>query len=367
LSQSNRRQDHRPAKLAEPLLQPLARIYSAVMQSRNFGYDREWLKSRGVGAPVVSIGNLTAGGTGKTPLTAFLISELRRRGVRVGVISRGYGGTVRGPVRVINDGSTETAMRFGDEPSWFAAHFKDMPVYICGDRVAAGQALLLDEKVDVIFADDAFQHRRLARALDFVVLDATEPEWHYRTLPLGRMRESFGSLGRADAIFITKTNLSSDPENTPLALRKRIEQETAADIYEMESVISGFAPLANGAASTVTKPSSDFSGAGVVVASGIGRPETFTGLIERSGVRILRQFDFPDHHVFSESDRQDIERAAVDQGAEAIFVTEKDAMKLSGWSPRVPCWVSRLEFRQAPHGARDDLGELYETIARLTL
>ena len=329
------------------------------MEGRNRAYDREWLKSRNVGVPVVSIGNVTAGGTGKTPLTALLIAGLQARDRRVGVISRGYGGTEKGPLRVANDGTVETARRFGDEPSWLASRFTDVPIYICGDRIVAGQALLLDEKVDVILADDAFQHRRLARAFDIVVLDATEPEWHYRSLPLGRLRENLSSLGRADAIFITKTNLS---DSEPAFLRSRIERETAADIFEMESVIAGFTSLESGVRGAV-RPLADFSGEKVVLASGIGRPETFSQLVERSGAKIVKRFDFPDHHAFSESNRLEIERAAQEHGASNIFVTEKDAVKLGDWKPQIPCWVSRLEMRPV----RGDLGELYETIARLTL
>src|SRR5690606_2868820 len=120
------------------------------------------------------------------------------------IVSRGYGGSEKGPARVPSDGKVKTAARFGDEPAWYAAKFTDVPVVVGADRVQAGKFMAAGDvgaKVDVVIADDAFQHRRMKRVLDCVVLDASAPRWHYRPLPVGRMREPFSSLLRAGAIF----------------------------------------------------------------------------------------------------------------------------------------------------------------------
>ena len=343
-----------PSVAQDLLLRPFAALYAGIAAARNLFYDSGILVASDVGAPVVSIGNLTAGGTGKTPLVAYLVEQLRLRGVRVGIVSRGYGGTEKGPIRVLA-AEERAAARFGDEPAWYASRFPDVPVYVGADRVAAASELVMKEGVRLVLADDAFQHRRLERALDILVVDATEPRWHYRPLPLGRLRESRASVRRADFVIITKCNLGR-PEDLA-ALKADV---SGGKVFEVESAIVGYRDLAGGK----EEPASALSGKKVFLASGIGRPETFAALVAQTGgARIVGHEAFPDHHAYSDVDGGAIERLAAAAGAEAIAITEKDAVKLGRfWKPKLPCFVSRLEVRP-----RSDLKELHEAIGRLLL
>ena len=334
-----------PGAGLERLLKLPASLYGAITGARNVAYDRKIFASFDVGCPVVSVGNITAGGTGKTAVVAMLVEGLLERGLKPGIVSRGYGGTEKGPARVLPG----EPRRFGDEPSWFAARFPSVPVFIGGDRVMAAQKLLSHQRCDLLIADDGFQHRRLARSFDIVILDATEPAWHYRPLPLGRLREGFESLARANAIFITKTNLASTQAVSWLKQQAGIEN--ASKIHELESKITGFDGLGGG--------STSLNGEKVFLFSGIGRPGNFEKSVaetaEVAGHRVFR-----DHHSYSQKDLAEIESAAAAAGAVACVTTEKDAVKLREWKPGIPVWVSRLETRPK----NGDLKELYEAIGR---
>lgn len=354
-----RRIGNEPVPALEALLRPVASVYKILMNARNLAFERGWRKVVDPGVPVVSIGNLTAGGTGKTPVTALLANGLRSRGYSVGIVSRGYGGREKGPARVSATGDTEAAAKFGDEPAWLAARFSDIPVYIGADRVAAVRALTRENQVDLVIADDAFQHRRLARRFDIVVLDALEPDWHYRLLPLGRMRESFSSLKRADAIFVTKANLASSDEREQLL--RRIDSvfmgtTERPPVYEIESALSGFTKLGENTGEVI--PTRVLEGKKVVLASGIGRPESFERLMSQDAkVQIADHVVFADHHRYSKADLDLISSRVRETGAELLVVTEKDAVKMTGWSPDFPCWITKLE-------ARGSLEGFYEVLHR---
>lgn len=352
------------------MLSPLAGLYAFVIRLRNFAYDRKILPSfsghsprAGRRIPVISIGNLTAGGTGKTPLTALLVETWLKQGRRVGVMSRGYGGTRKGVVKVINDSNRERARIYGDEPTWLAARFPEVPVYVGVDRVQVAKELLENESVDMLVADDAFQHRRLQRDLDFVLIDATEPRWHYSSLPAGRMREGFASLKRANVVFLNKVNLA-EPEYVEW-LRQVIQKNvrTSTPIIEMESVIGGYSLLNSPGQGHV--PGSGLKGKRLLLVSGIGRPATFSQLVSlASQADIVEHLIYRDHHPYSEEDLRLIEAKGNDLGIDALVITEKDAVKLMNWKPKVswPCYVSHLVNQP-----KSDRGAFYEAIDRLLL
>lgn len=348
-----------PSLALEVLLRPVASIYGFLTNTRNLAFEHGWRKVIDPGVPVISIGNLTAGGTGKTPVTALLTAGFRARGQAVGIVSRGYGGREKGPARVATTGDTVMAQKFGDEPTWLAARFPDVPVYIAANRVEAVRALMRENKVDLVIADDAFQHRKLARQFDIVILDALEPDWHYRMLPLGRLRESFSSLKRADAIFITKANLAEPAQRE--RLRRRIDDVFASSskrppIYEIDSALSGFMKLDKNTEGVI--PARGLEGKKVVLASGIGRPESFERLMVKDAkVQIADHLVFADHHRYSKTDFERITARVREIGAESLVVTEKDAVKMTGWSPDFPCWITKLE-------ARGSLEGLYEALDR---
>ncbi|MES2962486.1 MAG: tetraacyldisaccharide 4'-kinase [Bdellovibrionota bacterium] len=341
---------------------PFASVYAGVMRARNFAFDSKLLPVDGPEELIVSIGNLSAGGTGKTPIVSMMVGELSKRGLSCGIVSRGYGGETTEAAPVWPDGQSATAKKFGDEPTWLAHRHRDVPVYVGADRAAVAKKLASEMKVDVIVADDAFQHRYLRRDVDIVLLDASQPRWHYRSLPLGRLREGFGSLARARYVFLTKTNLATGDDLQ--WLRQRVAQERSKmtglsrfDVFEFEWVISGFVPLGS------EDPPSTLKGTRVLLVSGIAKGSAFADSVRQviGTLQIAGHLEFADHHRYTHADLGRIMEKAETLGVDAIVVTEKDAVKLEGfWHPKIPCLVSRLEAR--PTG---DLRLVYEEIDRL--
>lgn len=383
----------RPPCWIEILLWPLAMTFKMVVHLRNYLYDLQVFKSEEVSVPVVSVGNLTVGGTGKTPLTAMLVERILKRGLRAGIVSRGYKSkaTVASRVPVLRQGDQglgdesplgavvdrsegfddePTAHQFGDEPTWLANQFTTIPVYVGVKKVEVSRKLLQEEKVDLLLADDAFQHRKLKRKTDLIVIDATEPRWHYRPLPLGRMREGFEALARAHAIFLTKTNLVNPGQLVELRswiLRHSPKVGSEVPLFELKSVIASVCLLHDHEEASIAVLASKK----ILLVSGIGRPSTFATLIEEAvfgnvephtekAGRILDHLVFSDHHEYDALDLKKIESKAVEIGADVILVTEKDAVKLAGWRSQFPVYVSRLKFQ--PCGNE---GEFYEAIDRL--
>lgn len=393
--------DRRAPLVFELLLWPFSSLYGSVMGVRNKLYDKQVLRSHRLNIPVLSVGNITSGGTGKTPIVALLAEEFSKRGLDVAIVSRGYGGEERGPKRVPASG--DVARAFGDEPAFLASKLPRIPVYVARDRVAGVEAIAKEcfsrspisvherdckglSSSDVatssaygsqlVISDDGFQHRRLARDFDVVLLDATQAKWQYRSLPLGRARESFASLSRAQFVFVTKTNLASKEH---LAwLRSRIDRERVKfdfKVFEFESTLSGFLALevfsrnldrndTTTAAEKTSPPSiAKLREARVFLISAIGRPEAFEDLVKRSsGSVVVDHVIYRDHHGYTEADLAELEERAEKAAADAIIVTEKDAVKLVNWKPkRIPVFVSQLVSK--PVG---DLGAFYDTVIEKT-
>lgn len=167
-------------KILAPIFIPLSYLYRKVMDLRNDLYDKDVINVHQFQIPIVSVGNLTLGGTGKTPIICELISWAREQGLKPAMISRGYKGNVSGVTKVNPAGSPED---FGDEPFMVANKFKDIPVYVSPNRVAGVEQILKAEDVKIIFADDAFQHRRMGRVLDILVIDCSEKIENYQVIP----------------------------------------------------------------------------------------------------------------------------------------------------------------------------------------
>lgn len=333
-----------------PYLAPFALLYAIGVQVRTASFRHGVLRTTKVKVPVISIGNITAGGTGKTPLTAFLAKRFSQDQKRVTILSRGYRGKVRGVEEVSDQGN---AARFGDEPFWLAQELKGFArVFVGSNRVAAAQKA--QETADVMIADDAFQHRYLARDFDLVVIDATEPIEHYFPLPWGQGRESFSSLQRAHAIVINKVNLASEPWLRKLRVLIRDHGRSQMPIFEVGYLIREIESLK----SQERVGLSELAGQKILLVSGVGRPKAFEKLFGNFKINIVDHLIFPDHHLYTKNDLSAIERKAKQAQAQMIITTEKDAVKLTEWKPEIPVFMSRLEL------ASVQLEELYETIRR---
>lgn len=284
------------------LLLPLAAVFGAIAAGRRLGFRLGWLARHSAGIPVVVVGNVTVGGTGKTPTVIALVEALRDAGFTPGVISRGYGGTGSAGAPLAVDERTD-ARQAGDEPALIARR-TGVPVYVCRDRVAAAAALRRDHPlVDVLVSDDGLQHYRLARDVEIVVFDQRLGGNGF-LLPAGPLREPLRR--RRDATLINDPFGDSLPP-WPDTSRLRLAPEAAWRID----------------APAERRALSDFASQDVLAAAGIGAPERFFAMLRAAGIR-PRTRAFPDHHAFGHD-------AFAADPAEAILVTEKDAVKCGGW------------------------------------
>lgn len=292
-------------------LLPLAWLYGAVVRLRRLAYARGWLASTHPGVPVIVVGNLTVGGTGKTPLAAALATRLAERGRRPGIVSRGYGGRA-GDVPQAVAADADPA-ELGDEPVLLARR-AGCPVAVCRRRAPAARYLVCEHGVDVIVADDGLQHYALARDAEIAVRDAARGYGNGWLLPAGPLREPLSRLKSVDLELV---------------------QGAGGDFG-----LAGdqAVPVAGGAA----RPLSDFAAAAVHAVAGIGDPERFFAMLRAAGLRPIPH-PFPDHHRYTAADLAFGDDAAV-------LMTEKDAVKCTAFAePRhwyVPV-TARLEAAAA--------------------
>jgi tetraacyldisaccharide 4'-kinase len=300
----------RPTALAVLLL-PLALLFRFGVAARRMLYRLGVLRSVRLRVPVVVVGNITVGGSGKTPLVAALALALSRRGFHPGIVSRGYGrdGANGEPVPV---GPDDDPRRVGDEPLLLArAGYR---VVVANDRVAAGQALLArNPECDVILSDDGLQHYRLARTVEIAVVDAVRGLGNRRSLPAGPLREPASRLGEVDAVVV----LSAAPDTAP-----PIHPGTFAMRLVGDRLVRVDDPL-------TSAPASAFARSEVHALAGIGHPERFFAQLAAIGI-VATPHSFRDHHRFVAADL-DI------AGANAILMTEKDALKCEGFADE-RCW-----------------------------
>lgn len=309
------------------LLQPLAWAYGSAMAFRRSAYARGWFASHRIARPVIVVGNLTVGGTGKTPLTVWLATALRERGFKVGIVSRGYGRSETAPRSVEPEDDWRTV---GDEPLLLRRH-SGCPTVVGADRVAAAQKLV-EQGVDVILADDGLQHLRLARDFELVVIDGARGFGNERLLPAGPLREGVSRLANADVIVIT-----GQPEHASLtelaALSPAMHDRTspAARLPQAPSDVRAIGTLPEAFIMTLetvnavaligaaAQPLDRFRGELVHAVAGIGNPARFFRELRRRGIEPV-EHPFPDHHPFTAADLDFGDRLPV-------LMTEKDAVK----------------------------------------
>ncbi|MBK9315576.1 MAG: tetraacyldisaccharide 4'-kinase [Acidobacteria bacterium] len=331
-----------------PLLRRLiylpAQLYRLAVETRLFLYRRKILKSYRLNAPVISVGNLTVGGTGKTPCVAFIAGLLRDEGLSVAILSRGYKRKSSGIVEVSNEDRILTGpVEAGDEPFLLAQSCPGVRVIVDSDRYAAGRWIEQRAAIDLFILDDGFQHARLARDLNLLLVDATEPLEDARMVPLGRLREPLAGMDRADALIVTRSDRPFDRASLEAVIAACVRPGTP--IFHARHEISGFIRL--GADSS--KLLSVFSIAGPVAAlSGIARPDNFITDLAALGMQIVLRRDYPDHHRYTSAEVRDFVEAARKSGAMTVVTTEKDAANLPAEALAdlsLPVYAARIAFR----------------------
>jgi tetraacyldisaccharide 4'-kinase len=325
------------------MLALLSWIYRAVTDVRNRLYDRSMLRAQEVGAPVYSIGNITAGGTGKTPLVLRVAAAVSQQGEKVCILTRGYGRANPKQRVLVADGERVLAdpVAGGDEPYELALKLKGKAVIIAdADRVSAARWAKERFDISLFILDDGFQHRRLARDLDIVCIDATQPFANARQLPAGRLREAKENLSRADAIVITRSDAAADLES----LRSEISRYAPkASIFAARSEISCVRTLEQ-FRSDLIPDNTQLAGKKVFAFSGLGNPENFLTTLRLAGATLVGSRSFSDHHRYTEEDIRDVESIALANGAEALITTAKDAVKLLSIDFKLPCLVVEIDL-----------------------
>ena len=310
-------------------------------------YDRGVLPAVRAKVPVISVGNLSVGGAGKTPAVLALAERLLAAGRRPAVLSRGYGSEGAGP-RVVSDGQSLLlpASQGGDEPVLLAHRLPRVPV-VCGpDRAALARIAVDDLGADVLVLDDGFQHRHLRRDLDIVVLDASNPFGNGHCLPRGPNREPPGALSRAGLLWLTHAD--GAPEGRLAELRAAARRFTGRDPVE-----SRHAPRELlGATLERSYGLDSLSGARVALLTGVARPENVRRTVESLGASVIVCRHYPDHHPFTESELAEVLGAAARAGASPLVTTEKDAVRLPrGWRSEPRLRVLRIEAEVLRGGA----------------
>lgn len=318
----------------------LAAIYGKVTELRNRLYDRGVLDTFDLGAATVSIGNLTTGGTGKTPLVAYVAEMLASRGETVCILTRGYGRKDAKRRVLVSDGEQILAdvSTAGDEPIELARKLSGKIVIIAdADRVSAAEWAKRKFGVTAFVLDDGFQHRRAVRDIDIVCVDATNPFGGRRMLPAGRLRESVDGLARADIVVITRANI--------VAQTRTLRDEIAAlapnaEIFESSNNVVGYR-LVNDSS---PKPTDPLDVRHVFAFCGIGNPENFFLHLRNEHINLAGTKTFADHYVYSKTDISVIEAEASRAHADLLLTTAKDGVKLSEMKFTLPCLVVETDI-----------------------
>lgn len=322
------------------LLFVASRFYRMAVQFRHWLYDKRFIRNQALGCLVVSIGNLSCGGTGKTPVVEVFARSLSQKGRKVAILSRGYrrkkrtfreklahafnSGEMELPPQVVSDGSNllMDSEHAGDEPYMLASNLPDVAVVVDKNRVKSGIHAIDEFETDVIILDDGFQYLKLKPHINIVLVDSTDPFGNGHVLPRGILREPIKNIRRADYIFLTKSDGSHKNSHLKRFLRRHTRRaEIIECCHKPQHLVKLFS-------NREEKPLSFLEGKKVAALSAIARPESFEGFLEQLGAELVAKDHFADHHRYTQQEIIDFINAAKASGAEMVVTTEKDAVRI---------------------------------------
>lgn len=325
--------------LSSRLLTPLTIPYAIAVKLRNGRYDRADLSAAHPGIPVISVGNITTGGTGKTPIVIEIVRQLSEQGRRPAIVTRGYGAEAGQPA---------------DEVLEFGEALPEVPVVVDADRVRGARQARSSHNADCVVLDDGFQHRRLPRDLDVVVIDALSPWGGGQMLPAGRLREPLSGLKRADLFIISRSNQVSEQEIENIE-RGLDRYQPAAPIVYAELQATGLVDTEH-----ASHDLEQLAYSCLVPVCGIGNPATFLRLLHQLAGHVAQPLRFRDHHRYTPDDVRRIVAAARLAHADLVVTTRKDWVKLA------PLWRDAMD-QDGPALMRLDVRlELAESSGELT-
>jgi tetraacyldisaccharide 4'-kinase len=321
-------------------------VYGCIIYFRNLLYDLGWFATEDFKLPIISVGNITTGGSGKTPLVMYLANLLIKNGKNPGIVSRGYGRKSQGLV-VVHDGKEMKAKveSAGDEPFLMATILKSVPVIVCEDRREAIRHLVNSSTVNIIIMDDGFQHRKVKRDLDIIAISANDSKNDYRLLPWGKLREPFKNINRSNAIVFTKTD-----NFTPPNIHAEVQSVLKGSQFfsTMIPVLMKYDSSGYHKSLTPTKPLFAFCG--------IGEPDSFFKSIKQLDLKLGGKRIFSDHQEYTESVITELSAQIKSSNCAAIITTEKDLVKLSeSFLDEFETFVIKIEMEFEIEGAVLDI------------
>ena len=337
-----------PHRLAFSLGRPLAPLYSALMLARSQGYRRGWLSSYAMPVPVISVGNLLLGGTGKTPLVLYLARMLQQHGLRPAVISRGYGGRARNRVNVVSDGEQLLlpAAEAGDEPRLLAESLPGVPVLTgIARRLPASAAVAMG--ADVLVLDDGFQHLAVRRDVDLVLFNADRQAGNSRVFPGGELREPISALDRASAFVLTAVNTHNQERAllfAELLQRKFPGKPVYLARYLADDALVVHADGRPQSTISLEQLQSELTDS-LYAFCGIAGPDSFFRSLAGLALRPLDTCALPDHHPYTDRQVRQLCAKAQSCGARALITTEKDLVKIGPLAARLTLPVYALRMR----------------------
>ena len=335
----------------------ISRFYRRAVQFRLWLYENRVIRNHSIGCLVVSIGNLTCGGTGKTPVVEIFAKTLSRKGRRVAVLSRGYRSRDRSffdklrrkftsrhnvvPPRVVSDGKNLllNSLSAGDEPYMLATNLKDVVVLVDKDRVKSGLYAIEEFHTDTLILDDGFQYLGLRPHLNILLVDSTSPFGNHHVLPRGLLREPVKNIRRADYIFLTKSDASPRLRHLKDFLRRHNRRAEIIECCHKPQYLEDVFDRG------VRFPLDTLNGVKIASLSAIANPASFNAFLTQHGGEIVYERHFADHHRYSQQEMFDFVNSAKDAGAKYILTTEKDAVRMPRLDRRdLPFLFLRIEI-----------------------
>ena len=317
-----------------PILFPISLLYRTLIALRNLFYDLGVFSQTGVDAKVISVGNLSVGGTGKTPLVLYLIDLISSTGGKIAVVTRGYGRSSTSPKLYLPSEEIGDWLDSGDEPFLLKKRFKELTLSVDGKRVRGALNAVEKGKSELILLDDGFQHRSLRRDLDIVLIEDPNNFKDRLLIPAGRLREPFNSLKRADIIVFMGSETGS------AGIQKYLNSTAVlcGGVKEPDSLVK--------LNSNEELELSELSGKRLTAFCAVGNPEGFRTTLNSFNPALLELLEFPDHHIYSERDFNKISKIFLSSDSDFLITTEKDALKLPpNFFSEIDVYLLRISFK----------------------
>lgn len=329
--------------ILRPLLILLSWLYFLLYSLRNFLYSSGVLKTYDLKkdfpkAKVISIGNITVGGTGKTPWTIFLADKISKSGRKVAILTRGYGRKSSGQIILDerNKGQ-KNWWKVGDEPYLMASKLNGVPIIVNANRVQAGLSALQNNKAEILILDDGFQNKSLKKDLEIVIIDATNPFGNFKLLPAGILREPLKNLKRADLLILNKVDQNTSKQK----LLNYLNSISKAPIIESQYQKNYFVNVY----SEETMPMEQLKRKSGLAFCGIANPYSFVHSLNQSQIQVVATKFFPDHYVYKEKDMLNLVEEGLNQKVDFLVTTEKDKIRLPKIDSNLPIYALVIQVK----------------------